>query len=127
MIQKSVILFFLVVYSLTILRPVYPYIEYGLNKDYIAKVLCINKDKPTIECDGKCHLTKQLINANDSNESEDNLPGANYKELETHFSQNLKLTNQLTVISLIEKHIVLDEKMKALWSEKPDTPPPSLT
>lgn len=42
------------------LRPIQPYIEYALNQDYIAEFLCINKDKPKLACDGKCHLAKQL-------------------------------------------------------------------
>lgn len=33
---------------------------YMANKDYIAKVLCVNRDKPTMNCKGKCHLKKQL-------------------------------------------------------------------
>jgi hypothetical protein len=31
-----------------------------LNQDYIARVLCINRDKPQLKCNGKCHLVKQL-------------------------------------------------------------------
>lgn len=31
-----------------------------LNQDYIAQVLCINRDKPQLKCNGKCHLRKQL-------------------------------------------------------------------
>lgn len=42
------------------LKPVSPFIEYALNKDYIAEFLCINKDKPEMACGGKCHLMKQL-------------------------------------------------------------------
>jgi hypothetical protein len=34
--------------------------DYILNRDYIAKVLCINRDKPEMKCNGKCHLAKQL-------------------------------------------------------------------
>jgi len=34
--------------------------DYLLNKDYIAKVLCVNRDKPEMKCNGKCHLAKQL-------------------------------------------------------------------
>ena len=37
-----------------------PYIYYLLNKDYIAQNLCENNDKPELQCEGKCHLTKQL-------------------------------------------------------------------
>ena len=34
--------------------------EYLLNKDYIARVLCENKNKPAMHCDGKCYLKKKL-------------------------------------------------------------------
>ncbi|MBC8644541.1 hypothetical protein H9W95_12115 [Flavobacterium lindanitolerans] len=37
-----------------------PVIEYAINYDYIATVLCINKDKPEMKCNGKCHLMKEL-------------------------------------------------------------------
>jgi len=42
------------------LRPVQPYVEYILNQNYIAEFLCINKDKPELQCNGKCHLVKQI-------------------------------------------------------------------
>lgn len=42
------------------LRPVQPYIEYIINQDYITEFLCINKDKPQLQCNGKCHLAKQI-------------------------------------------------------------------
>jgi len=31
-----------------------------LNRGYIAKVLCINKEKPKLHCNGHCYLAKQL-------------------------------------------------------------------
>ncbi|GAA4888905.1 hypothetical protein GCM10023311_11090 [Flaviramulus aquimarinus] len=42
------------------LRPVQPYVEYVLNQDYIAEFLCVNKDKPKLQCNGKCYLVKEL-------------------------------------------------------------------
>ncbi len=45
---------------LAMLRPVQPYLEYALNQDYIAEFLCVNKDKPQLQCNGKCHLAKQI-------------------------------------------------------------------
>ena len=52
-------------YFVAWLRPVMPFIEYEINKKYIAEVLCENKDKPMMHCNGKCHLKKQLKKAND--------------------------------------------------------------
>lgn len=34
--------------------------DYLINIEYITKVFCINKEKPQMKCNGKCHLTKQL-------------------------------------------------------------------
>ena len=34
--------------------------SYQVNKDYIAQNFCENKDKPRMQCEGKCHLSKQL-------------------------------------------------------------------
>ena len=57
-----------IIIALTIfLKPIFPVIEYVANYDYITKVLCVNIDKPALECNGKCHLKKELANeANDS-------------------------------------------------------------
>lgn len=33
---------------------------YELNKSYIARVLCVNRDKPAMHCNGKCYLRKKL-------------------------------------------------------------------
>ncbi|HUQ97312.1 MAG TPA: hypothetical protein VM010_06580 [Chitinophagaceae bacterium] len=35
-------------------------IDYQLNKNYIAKNLCINKAKPKLHCNGKCQLSKKI-------------------------------------------------------------------
>jgi hypothetical protein len=34
--------------------------QYYANKDYIARNLCENRDKPKMHCDGKCCLKKKL-------------------------------------------------------------------
>lgn len=34
--------------------------EYMLNQEYIARVLCVNKAKPELACNGQCHLMKQM-------------------------------------------------------------------
>lgn len=45
---------------------------YEVNKQYVATVLCENKDKPGMKCCGKCYLRKQLNNTSDNTE---NAPG----------------------------------------------------
>lgn len=34
--------------------------EYFMNKSYIARVLCVNKNKPKMHCNGKCYLARKL-------------------------------------------------------------------
>ncbi len=49
-----------------ILKPILPVVDYIVNYEYISKVLCENKDKPKLKCNGKCHLMKQLAKAADA-------------------------------------------------------------
>lgn len=60
-------IFFYLLYLLAMVRPLVPIIEYHANYKYIATVLCENKDKPYLECNGKCYLEKQLKNVNHNN------------------------------------------------------------
>lgn len=48
-----------------ILKPIIPVIDYVVNYHYIATVLCENKDKPQLNCCGKCHLKKELAKASE--------------------------------------------------------------
>ena len=36
------------------------YLDFEVRKDYIAKVLCIKRDKPMTVCGGSCYLAKKL-------------------------------------------------------------------
>jgi hypothetical protein len=60
----------LLVLSAYLIIPVLPVIDYLINKDYIAKNLCVNKDKPKSCCKGKCHMVKQLQKTNKNTESD---------------------------------------------------------
>ena len=58
--RKNTGVILLILFTLAELKPVMPYLEYVINYDYIGSVLCINKDKPELECNGKCHLKEQI-------------------------------------------------------------------
>lgn len=51
---------FVFLYLVALCRPVAPLIEYYANKDFFATVLCINKDKPELKCNGQCILMQKL-------------------------------------------------------------------
>ncbi|MEJ5961033.1 hypothetical protein [Pedobacter immunditicola] len=36
------------------------YAGFEFNRNYIATVLCVNRDKPVMQCAGKCYLSKKL-------------------------------------------------------------------
>ena len=58
--HKTAAISLVFLYLVAMLRPIQPYLEYILNQDYIAEFLCVNKDKPELQCNGKCHLAKEL-------------------------------------------------------------------
>ncbi|TXK48746.1 hypothetical protein FVR03_07755 [Pontibacter qinzhouensis] len=41
-------------------------VDYQANKAYIMEFLCINRDKPELACEGKCHLSEQLKKQDDA-------------------------------------------------------------
>lgn len=71
-------------------------INYQVNKEYIAKNLCVNRDKPKSCCEGKCELKKQL----DEEDKKENLP-AGFKdkfEKQNYYSPGIKvLAYRLTI------------------------------
>ena len=56
-------------YLSSLISPLLPFIDYTLNFDYIVEVLCINKDKPELNCKGKCHLISELKNTQNDNKT----------------------------------------------------------
>lgn len=58
-------------------------INFELNRDFIAKNLCVKKEEPKNCCQGKCHLKKQL---DKQDENEKSAPVKSTKEVvETQF------------------------------------------
>ncbi|WP_177761013.1 hypothetical protein [Flavobacterium sp. I3-2] len=56
-------------------KPVFPLASYIIQYDYIVNELCVNRDKPDLKCNGKCHLMKELAKASSENQKE----GKDYK------------------------------------------------
>jgi len=67
-----------------------PVLDYVVNYEYISTVLCENKDKPELNCCGKCHLKKELANASESEKPINSDKKDNSKqEVEVLFFQDL--------------------------------------
>ena len=45
-------------------------VYYQANKEYIARVLCVNRTRPELHCDGKCYLAKKLKAQQDKQDKE---------------------------------------------------------
>ncbi|MBG6236021.1 hypothetical protein IWX76_002602 [Pedobacter sp. CAN_A7] len=61
---RSSIAFLLIFTTLTAnLSQYFVYVGFEFNKNYIATVLCVNRDKPVLQCNGKCYLSKRLKQA----------------------------------------------------------------
>ena len=52
-------------------KPILPFLEYAAFYDYIKNELCENKDAPELQCNGKCHLKKELAKASNSDNDSD--------------------------------------------------------
>tara|TARA_R110002049_G_scaffold309179_1_gene518024 strand:+ start:36782 stop:37159 length:378 start_codon:yes stop_codon:yes gene_type:complete len=90
-VKQLVILF---VAFVMLVKPLWPVAEYVMNYDYIKNVLCENKDKPQLNCDGKCYLAKQL--AKESQQNQKNPFGEKQSKIEIQhitFFQSLPQIN----------------------------------
>jgi len=83
----------LLVFLSPLLVKVWILAEFKVNQDFIAKVLCINKDKPMSNCNGKCILAQKLKKAEEPQKKE--FPAALKERLEI----NLYLTDKLIEIT----------------------------
>ena len=68
LIKKIIQLFLIFVFLFQPFNQLGIWIFFKYNQDYIAKVLCINREVPLSTCHGKCQLTKQLDNSNEKQE-----------------------------------------------------------
>lgn len=85
---------YLVIILLYLFRPLLPYIDYMINRDYITKNLCVEKDNPDNTCHGKCHLQEQLNKSsvpvnNEGNDKENKISDNNMKDHLRPFSDDL--------------------------------------
>ncbi|AWM14273.1 hypothetical protein DI487_10680 [Flavobacterium sediminis] len=109
-----------------VIKPVIPILDYVVNYDYIKNELCVNKDKPQLHCNGKCHLAKELGKASEQGKSQSNDKKENYHlESEILFYQNLRNFQFLAFIktSLKEDNFYYSDTYQFTFSDKAFHPP----
>jgi hypothetical protein len=68
--KQKIAILLLFLFSLVALKEITFYSLFKLNQATIEKIFCINKEEPTMQCKGKCHLNAMLNQAQENNESE---------------------------------------------------------
>lgn len=78
----------IIVTFLLLAKPILPILDYWVNYKYIANKLCENQDKPEMECNGKCHLKKELAKAvTEESSTSNDKKQVSKQEIETLFYQ----------------------------------------
>jgi len=81
------------------------YISFKINQDFIAEVLCINKDKPMSTCNGKCYLSKQLKAQEEKEEKQ--IPKERNERVEVLFCDKLQISYNISRCVFLEKKMPL--------------------
>ncbi|GAB3799145.1 hypothetical protein GCM10028819_21830 [Spirosoma humi] len=79
--------------------------HYQLNKAYIARVLCENRDKPQLHCDGQCYLAKQLKARQDKQDKETTERVQNTPVLQLFCQANLPFLFRSALILLLPAQV----------------------
>jgi len=122
--KRIIPIFFLLAFVTASLKQYYPYLDYYINKKYIVENFCVNKDKPEMGCEGKCHLKKQLEKTNPENNSDLPVPPSNNEETLVLFFEPIKpcyfipLNKDKKIKSIFISNIV-----RVLYQDVPKPPP----
>lgn len=96
------------------------YAGFKLNQGYIASVLCENRDKPVLKCEGKCYLSKKLKQADEKEKSQER--ESQKKHLQDAFIQDKALVNfPLKLIEVLSTPVL--ESPQPLHLPAPFHPP----
>lgn len=58
-----------ILYLTLVFKPLLPFLDYQINRDFIAQNLCEKKNDPIPICGGTCYLNKELKKASEGSES----------------------------------------------------------
>ena len=91
--------FLILIFLSPLLMKVGIIVDFKVHQDFIAKVLCINKDKPMSNCNGKCILAQKLKKAEEPQKKE--VPAAlkERSEINLYISEIRDLTTMPEVVS----------------------------
>jgi len=71
MFKRAISIFILVLLILTNFSRLFIYAGFELNQNYIASKLCENRDRPEMNCNGKCYLAKKIKQAEEKEKKQE--------------------------------------------------------
>ena len=81
----------ILIFSIPLMLKTELIVSWKLNQKSIIERFCVNKDKPKLHCDGKCHLGKQLSQVDEPNTDSKTVPHEKLVRVEpSPFIQNNK-------------------------------------
>jgi|TARA_B110000240_G_C13461603_1_gene436931 hypothetical protein len=113
----------LIVFCFAEIRPLLPYLDYFVNYEYISEVLCINKEKPMSTCNGKCYLSQQLKEAQQTEKQDKKIPTVEQERIPM-IVYNSELPKFLIIVSEAKKYFQFYQFLIKDLSISPPTPPP---
>ena len=129
--RKFLVVAILFIFMVSWLKPYFPYLDYLINKEYIANNLCENIEKPELQCDGKCHLKKEVVKAAEEFEDSENEP---QKRPSSKAKVKINLIDESPQLSFILYDIQLEKSTQTHFDESVlttlrdvPTPPPKFS
>lgn len=95
------------------ISPLGTIVYFNSNRAYIARVLCKNRDKPALNCNGKCYLAKKLKQQQDQKDKEttrkiENLPNAHlfYQPFaNVNFEQSFVFCSRISFVYFLNPYL----------------------
>ena len=114
---------------MVIISPAIPVLDYIINYQHISQDLCVNKDKPEMHCNGKCHLKKEIkkvLGEENPEQKKTTLPTLKLKEYTNYYRISLLKKYYPEFLYLLEKQIFITPKTFKGYLPDMIKPPPML-
>lgn len=107
MYKKCIIWLFLLAVFTSNFSGLFVYAGYEMNRDYITSTLCVNRNKPWMNCQGKCYLMRKVKEA-EKNENSQSAKIA-LSQLSVSFCQNNYTPLFKSIQILVEHQLVYSQ------------------
>ncbi len=106
MLKQFTIYFLIIVLIIVLNIPIFSNVGilmyYQANKEYIAKVLCVNKNRPSLHCDGKCYLAQKLKAAEEREQKQTAERLEKMPEIQLFCSSNYFIFNDFCFVEFLQ-------------------------